>query len=62
MSQTGIIDIVVIEGAVNGEVFFKFIDGLLMEMNQFPEKNSVIVMDNVQFHVDVDIQDYVEAK
>lgn len=47
----GVLDVVVIEGAVNGEVFLEFIRGLAMEMNPYPEKNSVLVMDNVKFHL-----------
>ena len=62
LSLDGILDVVVIEGAVNGDIFFRFIEGLLLEMNPYPGKNSVLVMDNVQFHLNDDIQNFVEER
>jgi hypothetical protein len=50
LSLDGILDMRVIEGSVNSELFLGFIEGLLMEMNPFPGRNSVLVMDNVKFH------------
>jgi hypothetical protein len=52
----------VIEGAVNGEIFYKFVEGLLMEMNPYPLPNSVLVMDNVKFHLKEEIQAMIEAR
>jgi hypothetical protein len=51
LSLDGILDVAVIEGAVNTEVFVEFLKGLVLEMNPFPAKNSVLVMDNVKFHL-----------
>ena len=44
------IDVGIIEGAYNTNNFLTFLEGLLMEMNPYPECNSVLVMDNVSFH------------
>jgi hypothetical protein len=32
-------------------VFCRFLEGLALEMNPYPQKNSVLVMDNVKFHL-----------
>lgn len=50
LSLDGILDIVVVEGAVNEEIFVNFVEGLSLEMNLYPDKNSVLVLDNVKFH------------
>ena len=39
----------IIEGAVNEQVFTSFVEGLILEMNPYPGKNSVLVLDNVKF-------------
>jgi len=60
LSLDGILDIVVIEGAVNTNVFMEFINGLLMEMQPYPSKNSVLVMDNVKFHLAEEVFDMIQ--
>ena len=52
----------VIEGAVNGEVFMNFIKGLVLEMSPYPAKNSVLVMDNVKFHLLDEVRDIVHDR
>jgi transposase len=39
-----------VEGSFDQNSFAQFIDGLLDQMNPFPAKNSVIVMDNCRVH------------
>ena len=50
LSLDGILALNIIEGAFNGEKFKAFVSGLLTKMNRFPERNSVIVMDNCSIH------------
>ena len=46
----GILYVDIIEGSYNMESFAIFIEGLLDQMNPFPQPNSVIVMDNCRIH------------
>jgi len=62
LSLDGILDVAVIEGAVNGDVFIEFIKGLTLEMNPWPEKNSVLVMDNVKFHLKDEVHELLEER
>jgi len=50
LSLDGIIDLVVVEGALNANSFMTFLEGLVLEMNPFPANNSTLVLDNVKFH------------
>ena len=50
------------DGAVNGDIFCKFIENLTLEMRPFPEKNSVLVMDNVRFHLRDEVCEILESK
>jgi hypothetical protein len=56
------LDIAVIEGAVNTEVFVEFIKGLSLEMRPWPEKNSVLVMDNVKFHLADEVREILSER
>jgi hypothetical protein len=62
LSLDGIIDVVVLEGAVNSEVFEMFVEGLTLEMSPYPEKNSVLVLDNVKFHHSERVHEILESK
>jgi hypothetical protein len=62
LSLEGILDVAVIEGAVNTEVFVEFLRGLALEMKPYPEKNSVLVMDNVKFHLAVEVQELLDER
>jgi hypothetical protein len=60
LSLDGILDMVVIDGSMNKDVFMQFVEGVLMEMNPFPGKNSVLVMDNARIHANEAVQALVE--
>jgi hypothetical protein len=62
LSLDGILDVAVIEGMVNTEVFLEFLRGLTLEMNPYPEKNSVLVMDNVKFHLAEDVRNLLDER
>lgn len=55
LSLDGIIWLNIVEGSFDSDLFFEFINGLLDQMNPFPQKNSVIVMDNCRIHKRDDI-------
>ncbi|KAH7867688.1 uncharacterized protein C8R40DRAFT_1000777, partial [Lentinula edodes] len=50
LCSTGILTVDIVEGSYNNLRFRKFIDGLLSQMNPWPQSNSVIVMDNCRIH------------
>lgn len=62
LSLDGILHVTVIEGAYTEAKFTNFIQGLLLEMNPFPGKNSVLVMDNAIIHKSPRLREIVEEK
>ncbi|KAJ7230136.1 hypothetical protein GGX14DRAFT_315442, partial [Mycena pura] len=38
------------EGGYNGDQFLLWLDGLLEVMNHYPQKHSVLVLDNCRIH------------
>lgn len=52
MSIDGIIALETVKGSFTAQIFREFIEQLLTEMNPYPGKNSVIVMDNCRIHKD----------
>jgi hypothetical protein len=62
LSLDGILDVAIIEGAVNTEVFLEFLRGLTLEMNPYPGKNSVLVMDNVKFHLADEVRELLDER
>lgn len=42
--------------------FNKFIEGLLDHMNPFPQKNSVIIMDNASIHKSDELREMIEDR
>jgi len=50
LSLDGILSVDIVEGSFDQISFAGFIDGLLDQMNTFPGRNSVIVMDNCRIH------------
>jgi hypothetical protein len=42
----GILALEVLDRSFNAVMFQKFVEGLLDRMNPYPQKNSVLVMDN----------------
>ncbi|KAF9506618.1 hypothetical protein BS47DRAFT_1244612, partial [Hydnum rufescens UP504] len=60
LSLNGIIHVEVKEGSYDHESFRDFIEHLLEEMNPFPAKNSIIVLDNASIHRSPEIRELVE--
>ncbi|EJD36654.1 hypothetical protein AURDEDRAFT_19288, partial [Auricularia subglabra TFB-10046 SS5] len=46
----GILFCSMVRGSFDGPHFLQFIDGVLEHMNPWPEKNSVLVIDNCRIH------------
>ncbi|KDQ61859.1 hypothetical protein JAAARDRAFT_123582 [Jaapia argillacea MUCL 33604] len=50
LSLNGILFAEVLDRSFTGATFLNFIDGVLNQMNPWPQKNSVLVMDNASIH------------
>lgn len=59
LSLDGILSVNIIEGSFTYETFADFIEGLLDQMNPFPQPNSVIIMDNCRIHKSPDVLDMI---
>ena len=62
LSLDGILHLDVLDRSYTSRTFNDFINGLLDNMNQFPFKNSVIVMDNASIHKSDALREMVEAR
>ena len=62
LSLDGILHLDVLEGSYTSQLFNEFVDGLLDNMNPFPARNSVLVMDNASIHKSLLLQQMVEAR
>ena len=62
LSLDGILHLEVVENAVTGADFHRFVKGVLLHMNEFPLPNSVLVIDNTSIHKVDGIQDLVEDR
>ncbi|KAF8979996.1 hypothetical protein BDQ17DRAFT_1218052, partial [Cyathus striatus] len=60
LSLDGVLHLDVIPCSWTAALFNGFIDGLLNNMNLFPGKNSVIVMDNASIHKSPNLRPLVE--
>lgn len=61
ISSDGVIDHEMVKGSVNGELFCDFVVGnLIPNMLPFPNKNSILVMDNCSIHHVQYIKDILE--
>ena len=60
LSLDGILHLEVVENAVTGDVFRRFLEGLLPHMNKWPLPNSVLVIDNTSIHKVAGIRELVE--
>jgi DDE superfamily endonuclease len=60
LSLDGILHLEVMENAVTGPDFRRFIQGLLPRMNKWPLPNSVLVVDNAAIHKVAGVRDLVE--
>ena len=50
MSLDGILVVEILDQPFNGTSFLKFVEGLLDQMNPWPQNNSVLTMDNASIH------------
>ena len=62
LSLDGILHLDIQEQSYTGASFNAFIDGLLDNMNPFPQKNSVIVMDNASIHKSPALRPMIENR
>jgi DDE superfamily endonuclease len=60
ISMDGILHLEVLENAITGNDFFRFVQGLLPCMNKWPLPNSVLVVDNASIHKVAGIRELVE--
>ena len=57
LTLDGILFAQIVRGSFNGKTFKLYLKGLLECMNPYPEKNSVLVMDNCAIHHVEGVQD-----
>ena len=62
LSLNGILHLEVVENAVTGADFCRFVEGVLLHMNEFSLPNSVLVIDNASIHKVDGIRDLVEDR
>lgn len=62
MSHDSILHLTIQPNTYNAESFWNFIDGLLDEMQPWPEPNLVIVLDNASIHKGPEICAMTEAQ
>ncbi|PKB95580.1 hypothetical protein RhiirA5_260323, partial [Rhizophagus irregularis] len=61
LSLDGIISLDIMQGSCTKERFINFILAKLPNMNPFPQKNSVLIMDNAQIHHDEFLVNFIES-
>ena len=61
LSLDGILHLEVVENAVTGAAFRRFVEDLLPRMNKWPLPNSVLVVDNASIHKVAGIRELVEG-
>ncbi|KZP31943.1 hypothetical protein FIBSPDRAFT_723707, partial [Athelia psychrophila] len=62
LSLDGVLHLDIIEDSWNGVTFYNLIDALLDNMNPFPQRNSVVVMDNASIHHSPEVRELIEAR
>lgn len=62
LSLDGVLHLNVQSRSYTAELFNDFIDGLLDNMNPFPGRNSVIIMDNASIHKSEVLRPMIEAR
>jgi len=62
MSLDGILHLAIQDVPYTTFQFNNFVDALLDNMNQFPQPNSVIVMDNASIHKSHELRQMVEQR
>ncbi|KAJ3847644.1 hypothetical protein EV368DRAFT_24976, partial [Lentinula lateritia] len=58
--SAGILTVDIVKGSYNNLWFQKFINGLLSQMNPWPQSNLVIVMDNCHIHKNKEILNMIK--
>jgi len=61
LSLDGILHLDVEDHSYTATMFNDFVDGLLDNMNPFPGRNSVVVMDNASIHKSAELEEMVHA-
>lgn len=62
LSLDGILHLDIQDHSYTSEDFNSFVDGLLDNMNPFPQRNSVIIMDNTSIHKSAALEEMVLAR
>ena len=62
MSLDGILHLAIQDCPYTALQFNSFIDALLDNMSQFPQPNSVIVMDNASIHKSAELRQMIEER
>jgi len=62
LSLDGIMALEVLDHPFTAVTFSLFIEGVLDQMNPWPRKNSVIIMDNVSIHKSEGLQQMIENR
>lgn len=61
MSTEGLMSVELVQRSVNGDIFFDYITGnLIPKMSKFPDRQSVVVMDNCSIHCTQEVQDVLQ--
>ncbi|KZP28210.1 hypothetical protein FIBSPDRAFT_687140, partial [Athelia psychrophila] len=61
LSLDGVLPMDILKCSWTGATFYNFIDALLDNMNLFPQRNSVIVMDNASIHHSPEVRELIES-
>lgn len=62
MSLDGVLHVFVQDHSYTGDEFLHFIDQVLLRMNPYPGKNSVLLLDNASIHKSRELEDLVHAR
>ena len=62
MSLDGILHLDIQDHSYTSADFNSFVDGLLDNMNPFPQSNSVLIMDNASIHKSAALEEMVLAR
>ncbi|KDQ05476.1 hypothetical protein BOTBODRAFT_122765, partial [Botryobasidium botryosum FD-172 SS1] len=62
LSLDGVLHLDIQQRSYTTTLFNRFIDGLLDNMNPFPGRNSVVVLDNCSIHLSWELRQMVEAR
>ncbi|KAI0737059.1 hypothetical protein BC629DRAFT_1256190, partial [Irpex lacteus] len=61
ISLDGVLHLDVLTRSWPGHAFLQYVDALLRNMNPFPQKNSVLIMDNASSHHVHGLRELVES-